>query len=137
MIFFTTFVVLSVLGLTDTAYLAYRHGKKKPMVCPLEHDCSKVTESQWSRVLGVRNEVLGFLYYVSMVASVLGAILFPSLQGVFVLFLFLGTCIGVLYSALLVGVQLAVIKDYCFYCMISALITFLLFINSIALLNFN
>ena len=105
------------------------------MVCPMDHDCSTVTESKWSTVLGVRNEFLGFLFYLGMVCSGLAAILVPSAQGLFLLLLFMGTGIGVLYSALLVGVQLVVIKDYCFYCMISASITLLLFINSIVLLN--
>ncbi|MBI4272461.1 vitamin K epoxide reductase family protein [Candidatus Uhrbacteria bacterium] len=135
MVFFTTFIVLAIFGLIDTGYLIYTHNKKKPMVCPLDHDCSKVTESKWSTVLGVRNEFLGFLFYFGMVCVCLAAILAPSAQGLFLLLLFMGTGIGVLYSAILVGVQFVVIKDYCFYCMISASITLLLFINSIVLLN--
>jgi uncharacterized membrane protein len=135
MIFFTTFIVLTILGFADTGYLVYKHSKKKPMVCPLDHDCSKVTESKWSVVLGVRNEVLGFLFYLALFAGILGAIVFPAFQGLLILFVFMGAGVGVLYSIVLVGIQLVVIKDYCFYCMISAAITLLLFINSIVLIT--
>lgn len=134
-IYFATFLGLAILGLVDTGYLAYRHTRKKPLVCPLEHDCSKVTESKWSSVLGVRNEYLGVCYYAGILIGMCGAIAAPGWQGLLMLLVFLGTSIGVLYSLFLVAVQFVVIKDYCFYCLISAGITFLLFINSIALLG--
>ncbi|MBI4250723.1 vitamin K epoxide reductase family protein [Candidatus Uhrbacteria bacterium] len=135
MIFFTTFLGLGILGLIDAGYLVFRRTQKKPLVCPLDHDCSKVTESRWSRVLGVRNEYLGVLFYAGMVAAILGALLLPVWRPAFVLLVFIGTSIGVLYSAFLVAVQFLLIKDYCFYCLVSAGITFLLFVNSITLLS--
>ena len=133
-VFFTTFFVLTILGLVDTGYLVYKHGKKKPMVCPLEHDCSKVTESKWSTVLGVRNELLGFLFYVSLFFGMLVGSVVPALHPLLLLFFFISTSIGALYSLFLVIIQFAVIKDYCFYCMISASLTLLLFLNSLVLL---
>lgn len=135
MIFFATFLGLGILGLVDAGYLVFRHTQKKPLVCPLDHDCSKVTESQWSSVLGVRNEYLGILFYIGMVAGILGALILPVWQPTFVLLVFIGTSIGVLYSLFLVAVQFFLIKDYCFYCLVSAGITFLLFLNSITLLS--
>ncbi len=134
-VFLVTFIVLVVLGLADTGYLVYKHGKKKPMVCPLDHDCSKVTESKWSSVLGVRNELLGFLFYASLLIGILTALLFPVFQSIIFLLFFISISIGVLYSLFLVIIQFVVIKDYCFYCLISASLTFLLFFNSLALLG--
>ncbi|OGF50296.1 hypothetical protein A3G55_01150 [Candidatus Giovannonibacteria bacterium RIFCSPLOWO2_12_FULL_44_25] len=37
---------------------------------------------------------------------------------------------GLLFSIFLIALQFFVIRDYCLYCLLSALITFLLFINS-------
>ncbi len=41
--------------------------------------------------------------------------------------------IGLLFSTFLILIQLIKIKDYCFYCMVSALITLILFLNSLIL----
>lgn len=134
-VFLVTFIVLVLLGLADTGYLVYKHGKKKPMVCPLDHDCSKVTESKWSNILGVRNELLGFLFYASLFIGVVAAIMLPTFQPIFFLLFFISISIGVLYSLFLVIIQFVVIKDYCFYCLISASLTFLLFFNILTLLG--
>lgn len=135
MTYVATFLGLAILGLVDTGYLAFRHTRKKPLVCPLDHDCSKVTESKWSNVLGVRNEYLGILFYAGMAIGMLGALILPAWQPLLILLLFVGAGIGVLYSLFLVAVQFVVIKDYCFYCLVSAGITFLLLLNSMVLLG--
>ncbi len=133
--FVTTFLVLSVLGVIDAGYLFWKHREHKPLVCPLDHDCSAVTESSWATMLGVRNETLGLLYYLTLFALVLALILAPDSAAAWnaPLLLRLGTGAGLLFSLFLVYLQKYVIKNYCFYCLISAGITFLLFLNSFAL----
>ncbi|MBI2483926.1 vitamin K epoxide reductase family protein [Candidatus Uhrbacteria bacterium] len=134
-IYVATFLGLAILGLADTGYLAFRHTRKKPLVCPLDHDCSKVTESKWSSVLGIRNEYLGVLYYAGMVIGMAAAFILTAWQPLLILLMFFSASIGVLYSLFLVAVQFVLIKDYCFYCLVSAGITFLLFLNIITLLG--
>ncbi len=132
--FITTFVVLCILGLLNSGYLVWKHRKnsKTPLVCPLDHDCSKVTESKWSKMLGIRNEVLGTLFYAGLLIFFL-----LNLSGwrfkSFTLLLFLATLLSSLFSLLLIYIQIRIIKDYCFYCLLSALINFLLLINSLIL----
>ncbi|HEY4475194.1 MAG TPA: vitamin K epoxide reductase family protein [Candidatus Paceibacterota bacterium] len=131
--FTATFIVLSLAGLVNAGYLSYKHFQKKLLVCPINHDCNAVVESKWGHMFGVRNEILGILYYLAMFAGILIFILKPNLILDISNYIFIGTAIGLIFSAFLTYLQKFVIKEYCFYCLISALISLLLFINSLAL----
>ncbi|MBI4253379.1 vitamin K epoxide reductase family protein [Candidatus Uhrbacteria bacterium] len=133
MVFETLFLVLSVLGIADAGYLTYKHTRKQPLICPIGNDCSVVTESTWSHIFGVRNEVLGLLYYIGMGCAMLIVLFASSLDGTIVWLLPLVTGIGVLFSLFLVSLQAFVIKKYCFYCLLSAAISFLLFLVALRL----
>ncbi len=130
MSFVATFIVLSLLGIATTLRLIWQHKKKKeqPLVCPLNHDCSVVTESRWSHIFYVRNEVLGLLFYVVMLLAALGIVL-SWYEEVLHLFIRIATILSALFSVFLIYVQAKIIKDYCFYCLISALLTLLLLVN--------
>jgi len=129
-----SFITLAVAGIADAGYLVWKHYNhgSKPLVCPLDHDCSKVTESRWSTVFWIRNEVLGLLFYIFMLISGLLLYFRPEFS-LLSLLLKLAAGFGVLFSLFLLWVQIYKIKDYCFYCMLSALITALLFVNSFVL----
>ncbi len=128
----TTFVVLSALGLLNAGYLVYKHywKSRQPLVCPLNHNCSVVTESRWSHMLGVRNEALGLLFFVGLLVGMLITFAVPAWASSVHALLLWGTILGALFSILLVLIQLYAIKDYCFYCIISAIITLLVCINA-------
>lgn len=134
-VFMASFLVLAFVGLLNAGYLLWKHyrHRNQPMVCPLTHDCSKVTESPYAHLLPVRNETLGTLFYVVVLLGMIGTIVFPSLQKWGYLLLSIAAGSGVIFSGILVYIQAKVIKDYCFYCLISALVTLLLFVNSLAL----
>ncbi len=131
MAFLASFLALSVGGIITSGYLLWKHyqKQKQPLVCPLNHDCSAVTESQWSHILYVRNEVWGLLFYVGMLLAGLGIAFLSDYAEFLRLALRISTTLGVLFSLFLVFIQVKVIKDYCFYCLISAVINLLMFIN--------
>lgn len=113
------FLLLALAGLADTGYLIYRRGER-PMICPLGEDCSLVLGSRWANWLGIRNETLGFIFYlIIFILALLGAD--------FSLGLSLLITLGFLYSLFLTGIQIFVIKNFCSYCLLSALINLLLF----------
>lgn len=132
--FVASFIALALGGIIDTSYLIYQHSQKKPLVCPLDHDCSVVTESKWSKIFFVRNEVLGLSFYLLIFFSLIFSILFPKFSSTVYFSLFLFSFVGIFFSLFLVYVQIYKIKDYCFYCLISAFLTLFIFINSILLL---
>jgi len=132
--FLASFIALAVGGIIDTSYLLYQHYKKKPLICPLDHDCSIVTEGKWSKVFFLRNEILGLSFYLTILISLILSITFPNFSAKIYLFLFLFSFAGIIFSAFLVYLQVYKIRDYCFYCLISAFLTLLIFVNSILLL---
>jgi len=131
--FITTFFVLAIGGLADAGYLIFKHRVHEPLACPLDHDCSVVTESKWARLFGVRNEILGFFFYGGLLVGMLIILFVPAYEGLVRNLILIGVSIGLVLSAFLILIQLAVIKDYCFYCLISAGLNVLLFVNALSL----
>jgi len=133
--FTATFITLSFVGLLNAGYLTYKHFQKKPLTCPIGHDCGAVVESKWGNIFGVRNEILGVLFYTSLLAGILILLFAPGFVPNLKLYLVIGAGLGLAFSVFLTGVQIFAIKNYCFYCLISAGLSLLLFLNSIALFS--
>ena len=131
--FTATFIVLSLGGLINASYLTYKHYQKKPLVCPINRDCNAVVESRWGNMFGIRNEILGVLFYFGMMLGIIVFITSPTLIPNIKLYILIGASAGLAFSIFLTLLQKFVIKDFCFYCLISALISLLLFLNSVAL----
>ncbi len=126
-------MVLNTLGLANSLYLIRKHHENKPLVCPLNHDCSIVTESKWSHFFFIRNEILGMLFFIVMFTSMLIAIFLPAFTFSIFLLSLIGTSLGTIFSIFLILIQVYVIKDYCFYCILSASIIMFMFFNSLIL----
>ena len=129
MIFVATFLVLALMGSFNAGYLANQHRKNKALVCPMDHDCTVVTESKWNTTFGVRNEYLGLFFYVLVLVLALLPVITSANGAMVKTILFYATAAGLAFSVFLTGLQIFIIKDYCFYCMISAGLSLLLFIN--------
>ncbi len=123
-------LALAVLGMADSGYLVWKHQiKKQALVCPLNSDCNAVTDSKWGRILGVRNDILGFFYYIAI--FVLGIFIFSGYE--YSLYLLTAAFLAFAFSAFLLYIQKYVIKSYCFYCIMSAVINLLIFISAIGI----
>lgn len=129
--FIVTLIVLGLLGIIDTSYLIWKSRKKQPLVCPIGDACNVVLESRWNKIFFIRNDILGLLFYVGVIVGAI--LLFFEMDGIVKTLLIFGSGIGVLFSILLVFVQAKVIKNYCFYCLISAFLTLLIFLNVLLL----
>jgi len=130
-----SFIALSVGGILNAGFLVWKHQQKKtaPLVCPLNHDCSKVTESKWSAIFYFRNDTLGLLFFIGMLSMIMAAWFLPEQASLLHLLIIIGAGGAVLFSLFLLGVQKFILKDYCFYCLISAVITILLLVNGVFL----
>ncbi len=129
--FIATLIVLSFLGILNAGYLTWKHQKKEKLVCPVGDSCDKVVESKWSNLLGIRNEVLGVMYYtfIFLLGIINLFLTIPYFQYSLIIF----SLVALLFSTALIYIQRYIIKIYCFYCLLSALITLLIFFNSLAL----
>ncbi len=120
------FLLVILLGLADSLYLAITTFLDISPVCGPAHGCDVVQTSSYSRVLGIPFSYLAVVYYVA------GAIIGPSLETsafmskAAVVFGALGVVVGV-WSVYL---QVFVIHAFCLYC--SALDVFALVLFSIA-----
>src|SRR3989344_2799753 len=121
-----TLIVLALLGVIDAVYLCWKYVKKEELICPLDGECNKVVNSKWSKFLGIRNELWGVVYYVFVL--IFGILLALGRVESFVVYLAVLSGIGLAFSVFLVYVQAKIIKTYCFYCLISALLSFLIFL---------
>jgi len=122
-------IVLGILGIIDSSFLLFKHMKKKPLICPLNNKCDIVTESKWSKIFFIRNEFLGILYYLFVIFC--GILLLSNFD--IKLYFLIGSFLALLFSIFLVYLQFKIIKNYCFYCLLSSLINLLIFLNLVAI----
>lgn len=131
---------LSVLGLADSGYLYWRHyrstlipsGSEQLASCPAG-GCALVTEGEYSEVRGIPLATVGLVGYLALLALSGLAAVFGSRRIVGAIIAISGT--GVLVSAFLVYLQVAVIKAICVWCILSAFTIASIFILSVLLLR--
>ncbi len=124
--FVVSLIVLAILGIFDSGYLIKKRVKKQPLTCPINGGCEKVVESKWNSIFLIKNDLLGLFYYILILFLVL-YLFFISEKLLFLTKIISGA--SLLLSLVLVFIQAKIIKEYCFYCLISALINLLIFVN--------
>ncbi len=130
--FFITFLVLAFCGAINAGSLVHKRLTKKPLICPINTNCTAVTHSEYRTVLGVHKDLLGILYYGVIFVAGGGVFFYPDPVPQLPTILHLATGFGLLFSLYQTYLQAYVIKEYCFYCLISAGLSILLCINSFA-----
>lgn len=119
-------IILAIGGIWTSGYLIYKRNDLKTMVCPLGGHCEKVLTSKYNKIFFVKNDILGVLYYIFILIF---AISIPFLSDKLITYELIISGGALLFSAYLVFVQAKVIHQYCFYCLVSALINFFIFLN--------
>ena len=127
--FIVSLIVLAILGIFNSGYLVLKRMKKKPAICPIGN-CQQVLESKWNSLFGIKNDFLGLFYYALVLFL---AIYLFSVSEKLLFFTKIISGISLFASLLLVFIQAKIIKEYCFYCLISALINLFIFINVLVL----
>ncbi|MFZ2652128.1 MAG: vitamin K epoxide reductase family protein [Burkholderiaceae bacterium] len=124
-------LVFAAIGIVDAAYVAYAVYTGQFLWCPPPIDgCNTVASSPYARVFGVPAAYLGVVFY--SVVFTLAALLRldPHKRG-----LRLGVlgcaALGVSGSIYFMVLQAAYIHAFCIYCLISAVLTLLLFITAL------
>jgi uncharacterized membrane protein len=120
--------LLALIGIFDAAYLWYEQFAPVPSVCPTGGGCAAVAASPFSILFGVIPiAAIGLLGYIALFALGLLSLhrdtladlpLAPALVAL--------SAVGVTFSLYLVYLQLAVIRQICFWCMLSAVVQLLI-----------
>lgn len=124
--------VLAALGLGVSGYLLYEH-YCAPIAC-IGTGCALVDASPYSEIFGVPLSALGLLSYGAILGLSLGGLRLRD-RGPRAWPLFLGilgmALTGVLFSAYLTYVELAIIRAVCSWCVTSAVLITAIFAISL------
>ena len=119
-------MAVSFSGFLDAFYLSIQRFRGVPIICKILEGCNKVASSIYAEVLDVPVAYLGAAYYLLIFLLALWFLTSKNRNTFLLMSAF--TIAGFLASVWFVYLQVFVIKAVCFYCMISALTSTLLFI---------
>lgn len=121
-------LILAFIGLIDALYLTSVKLSNTYALCGPVGNCETVNTSQYSQVLGIPISLFGTAAYL----VVLMLLLFEKQNNFWIVYspmlVFGISFAGMLYSAYLTFLEIAVIRAICPYCILSAVIMVLLFV---------
>jgi uncharacterized membrane protein len=122
---------LALAGIFISLYLTlYKIGVIGELSCSIG-SCETVNLSKWSRFLGLPVAAWGLFFYVDVFAiALIGTLPRFENEPLISLVLTAEAAIGVLFSAWLTYLELAVIHAICIWCVTSAVVVTLIFLTS-------
>lgn len=135
---FYAFIALAATGgLGVSIYIYQTKRNHKQLVCPIGSDCNVVISSKYSKFLGVPLEYWGMFYYSLLILSYVGLIFASYLMPHFIVsgLIFL-TASAFLFSLYLLFVQGFLLRQWCIWCLLSAMLSILIFIISLSSVDF-
>ncbi len=134
--------ILSTIGLVDTGSITLKNwGLFTSLSCPgIQNGCETVLNSPWGTLfknnqVNIPLSLAGFITYLSiLVITVILSINLISTKEKLYKFLwwliFLISCASSTFSFLLINIMFLKIQAYCFFCILSAILSFSIFIFS-------
>ncbi len=127
-----TLWILSFLGLLNAYFLHWQYKREvkegKKMFCFMGEDCSKVVGSKYGNHFGIKNEIYGIAYYISVfVFSILVQNFGPT--RILSQIMLVAVSSATLFSFYLLYLQAKVIKTFCSWCLIAIFINIAIFVN--------
>jgi len=124
-------IAISIFGLCGfmvAKHIRNHKVKGEILVCPIRFDCNTVVNSDYSKFFGIPVEILGMGYYAFIFFSYLAFIFLPSaLPHTLIFFMLIVSKVAFIFSVYLIGVQIFALKKGCSWCIVSALISALIF----------
>lgn len=127
-------VLLGLSGFVLASFIHNKKSKKKKLVCPMRSNCETVIHSDYSKLFGIHVEVLGMLYY-SFIAFAYGIYHLIYLPYILLIILSLISLSAVIISTYLISIQAFVIKQWCTWCIFSAMLSVSIFGLGVLALN--
>jgi uncharacterized membrane protein len=121
--------LFAFIGTVDALYLSIKRNAG-PIPCHVTHGCTDVLTSKYSTIGPIPLSWIGLAFYLTILSLAVFKIFedpeaplsFP-LSAVFYL-----TGVGLVISALLLGVQAFILKAFCEYCLLSAALVLSMFL---------
>ena len=118
--------ILAIAGLIVTSILIYHRKKQKALVCPIGQHCNEVLKSKYNSIFYFNNDAMGLLYYLLILAE---AVYLFFISSDFLVYMQIISGLTVIFSLFLFYLQIRVIRNYCFYCILSVIINILILLN--------
>ena len=120
--------ILAFIGIFDTIYLLVEHFSPEDISCSITGKCDVVLTSEFSTIFGIPLSVPGILFYVFI--FILSVFLLKTNKEIFLRWIVVISMFGFFASLALFFIQAFVLQAFCQYCLLSALITTIIFITS-------
>jgi uncharacterized membrane protein len=121
--------VLAFIGTIDALYLTLKRNAG-PVPCHITSGCEDVLTSRYSEIAGIPLSAIGLVFYVVVLSLAVFKVfedpLHPSEKTLRLVFYLSG--LGLIISALLVGIQAFILKAFCEYCLLSAALVLSIFL---------
>ena len=128
-------LLVAILGFFDASFLSYEYFKGEVPPCKIVTGCETVTTSVYSELFGVPVALIGAVYYFIVSTLLLYSIDRKSEKILNAVSRF--TVFGFLASLYFMFLQIFVLNALCFYCIISASTSTLLFAGGAWFLSLN
>jgi uncharacterized membrane protein len=127
---FIAFAAAGGFGVASYIYYTKRHSKQ--LVCPVGSNCNVVINSRYAKFLGVPLEYWGMSYYAVIFIAYIALIFAPRLfSGFFLTGLTTLTAGAFFFSLYLLFVQAFLLRQWCIWCLLSAMFSIMIFITSL------
>lgn len=123
--------VFSGVGLLDSVYLTWSKLTQKAVFCGGSSQCETVNSSSYSEFYGIPIAIIGLGAYLVILALTILETRSDFLKRNAPLLVFGMSLAGVIYSAYLTYIEIAVLRAICPYCVVSAIAILLIFILSL------
>lgn len=115
---------IAAIGISEASYLVSKRKADEAPVCPIGEGCETVLKSQYNRVLGIHNDILGLAFYITA-AILAGALVIYepdyNLHSMLLGALSLALLGATIMSSIFFYLQWRVLRAWCFWCLMSAL----------------
>lgn len=122
--FSTLLFGLACVGAVDAMFLATRRLKNQSPVCSAKKSCSIVLDSQYRKIFGLHNDLLGLLFYATV--ALMSGMIMTIDEARLILWLALAVMVsgGGLVSIYFIYIQWQRLKAWCWWCLMSAAVVF-------------
>ncbi|MHB1117936.1 MAG: vitamin K epoxide reductase family protein [Minisyncoccota bacterium] len=125
-------IVLALIGFADSTFLLAKRLTGGPIPCVLGFTgCDTVSKSPYSVLFGIPLSAYGMVFYLAI--GILALLYLDTKKALFAHLLIPATALGFFMSAYFIYVQKFLIKAFCVYCILSAIISTVLFCLGIAI----
>lgn len=127
-------VIVAFGGFSIAFYIRYKKQRSELLVCPLNSNCETVIHSAYSTFLAVPLEFWGMGYYALVSLTYILFFFSPAARALNLMHLISWvTVMAFLFSLYLVYVQAVKLREWCTWCLISALFCSIIFLASLAI----